>query len=57
MSLTVIDTTKDSFTVTFIPHTKAHTVVQYYQPQHVVNIEVDMLAKYLEKLTRGHAHD
>lgn len=57
MSITVINTTEESFNVTFIPHTKANTVVQYYKPNHLVNIEVDMLAKYLEKLTRGNPHD
>lgn len=57
MSITVINTTDDSFSVTFIPHTKANTIVQYYQVHHVVNIEVDMLGKYLEKLTRGNPND
>ncbi|HEU5281095.1 MAG TPA: riboflavin synthase [Gammaproteobacteria bacterium] len=56
MSITVINTTNDSFTVTFIPHTKANTVVKHYQINHLVNIEVDMLGKYLEKLSRGDTH-
>lgn len=56
MSITVVNTTDDSFTVTFIPHTKANTVVKHYQLKHLVNIEVDMLGKYLEKLSRGKNH-
>ena len=50
MSVTLIDVTTDWFTVTFIPHTLAHTIVKSYQVDDAVNIEVDMLAKYIEKL-------
>ncbi len=32
MSITLIDVTPDWFTVTFIPHTRHHTVVKYYHP-------------------------
>jgi riboflavin synthase len=50
MSITSVDVDSDWFTVTFIPHTIAHTVVQHYTLGDTVNIEVDMLAKYVEKL-------
>jgi riboflavin synthase len=50
MSLTVVDTGPDWFTVSFIAHTRAVTVVQQYAPQRVVNLEVDILGKYVEKL-------
>lgn len=56
MSITVVNTTDACFTVTFIPHTKANTIVKHYQLNHLVNIEVDMLGKYLEKLSRGNNH-
>lgn len=50
MSITVIDAIDDWFSVTFIPHTQAATVVNQYQIGTYVNIEVDMMGKYLEKL-------
>jgi len=50
MSITVIDVGPDWFTATFIPHTIENTIVRRYQPGSQVNIEVDMLAKYIEKL-------
>lgn len=50
MSITLIDVEADWFTVTFIPYTIAHTIVKIYQVGDIVNIEVDMLAKYVEKL-------
>lgn len=49
MSITVIDVTPTWFTVTFIPHTQAVTIVNQYKISDVINIEVDILAKYLEK--------
>ncbi|MCE3239450.1 MAG: ribE [Gammaproteobacteria bacterium] len=50
MSITVIDTTDDWFTVTFIPHTQENTIVKYYQQGSKINLEVDILSKYIEKL-------
>jgi riboflavin synthase len=50
MSLTVVDTGPDWFTISFIPHTRAVTVVREYAPGRQVNLEVDILAKYVEKL-------
>ena len=50
MSLTVVDTGPDWFTISFISHTRAVTVVQQYAPGRVVNLEVDILGKYVEKL-------
>lgn len=50
MSLTVVDTGTDWFSISFIPHTRAVTVAQYYQAGHRVNLEVDILGKYVEKL-------
>jgi riboflavin synthase len=53
MSITLVDVTADTFTVTFIPHTRQTTVVQYYKPGTAVNIEFDILGKYVEKIMRG----
>lgn len=50
MSLTVVDTGTDWFTISFISHTRAVTVAQYYQTGRRVNLEVDILGKYVEKL-------
>lgn len=50
MSITVIDTALSWFTVTFIPHTQQVTVVSQYQKGSKINLEVDILGKYIEKL-------
>jgi riboflavin synthase len=51
MSITVIDVSDYTFSVTFIPHTQSVSIVNQYRQHTLVNIEVDMLAKYLEKLS------
>lgn len=50
MSITVIEAASDYFTVTFIPHTQEVTVVNQYGVGSKINLEVDILAKYIEKL-------
>jgi riboflavin synthase len=50
MSITVVDVGTDWFTVTFIPHTQQVTVVQQYVIGSKVNLEVDIISKYVEKL-------
>jgi riboflavin synthase len=50
MSLTVVDTGPDWFTISFISHTRAVTIVRNYVPGRRVNLEVDILGKYVEKL-------
>ena len=49
MSLTVINVNQDSFTVTLIPHTQQVTIAKNYQQGSLVNLEVDMLGKYVVK--------
>ncbi|MCP2170217.1 riboflavin synthase [Goodfellowiella coeruleoviolacea] len=51
VSLTVVEVTDDEFTVALIPTTLADTTLGALDPGAVVNIEVDVLAKYVEKLT------
>jgi riboflavin synthase len=50
VSLTVGETSEDSFSVYIIPHTKKITLFSTYAEGDVVNIEIDCLARYLEKL-------
>lgn len=50
MSLTVVDTGPDWFSISFITHTRAVTNVRHYAPGRRVNLEVDVLGKYVEKL-------
>ncbi|MBI3379573.1 riboflavin synthase [Candidatus Gottesmanbacteria bacterium] len=50
ISLTVIDTHASYFNVGIIPYTWKHTMLHKAHIGDLVNIEVDILAKYLEKL-------
>ncbi|SDR86822.1 riboflavin synthase alpha chain [Paenibacillaceae bacterium GAS479] len=52
ISLTVVDADGDSFSVSIIPHTLAETVLQHKQPGSTVNIECDVLGKYVDHLLR-----
>ncbi len=36
--------------VTLVPHTLTHTIMQHYRPGTRVNIEVDLVARYVERL-------
>lgn len=50
VSLTVVDPAGDEFTVAVIPHTAEVTTLGVRQPGDLVNIEVDVIAKYVERL-------
>lgn len=50
ISLTVVEATESSFTVSIIPHTLAETALQYKKQGDEVNLEGDVLGKYLERL-------
>ena len=50
VSLTVVDLDDTSFKVSLIPHTLKQTVLFYRKRGDKVNLEADMLGKYLEKL-------
>jgi len=52
VSLTVVDCGGDSFTVSLIPETLQRTNLGSAAPGTTVNLEVDVLAKYVEKLIR-----
>ncbi len=49
VSLTVVDVSKKRVTVSLIPETLRATTLALLQPGDEVNIEVDILAKYVEK--------
>jgi riboflavin synthase len=50
VSLTVVQPTEDGFTVAVIPHTAEVTTLGAKQPGDTVNLEVDLIAKYVERL-------
>lgn len=50
ISLTVINVQKYYFTVGIIPYTEKHTMLHTANIGNEVNLEVDIIAKYLEKL-------
>lgn len=52
ISLTVIKTGNNFFTVGIIPYTWENTMLHTLNPGDLVNIEVDILAKYIERLVR-----
>lgn len=49
VSLTVVDAGPDRFSVSIIPHTAAVTTLGRRQPGDQVNLEADLIAKYVEK--------
>lgn len=50
ISLTVAEIAQKSFTVWLIPHTRAQTNLGTAQTEEIVNLEFDLLAKYLERM-------
>jgi riboflavin synthase len=53
VSLTVAALDGDTFAVALIPHTLAATTLGSAQPNDPVNLEVDVIAKYVEALLEG----
>lgn len=54
ISLTVVSVDEEGFTVAVIPHTMQVTTLGYRKAGDTVNLEVDVLAKYVERLLTGH---
>ena len=50
ISLTVAYVDNECFKVSIIPHTKAETILQYKKRGDIINIECDVIGKYVEKL-------
>jgi riboflavin synthase len=54
ISLTVVDILRTSFTVVIIPHTALLTTIGFKDPGDTVNIEVDIIGKYVARfLNKG----
>jgi riboflavin synthase len=49
VSLTLVEVTDECFSVQLIPHTLAVTTLGHKQPGDRVNLETDLLAKYVER--------
>ena len=52
-SLTVVNCDNDSFVVTIIPHTRENTIFGSRKVGDAVNLEADIMAKYVERLSTG----
>ncbi|RRV15558.1 riboflavin synthase [Pseudomonas saudiphocaensis] len=52
-SLTVNAVNGAEFELTIVPHTLSETIMADYRPGRQVNLEVDLLARYLERLLQG----
>ncbi len=50
ISLTVAGTSDTAFRVSVIPHTREETALRTYRPGSIVNLETDIIGKYVEKL-------
>lgn len=55
VSLTVAEVAEDAFAVALVPHTLEATTLGRVAPGVRVNLEVDVLAKYVERLLAGRA--
>jgi riboflavin synthase len=49
VSLTLVDVTADGFSVALVPHTLAVTILGTKKVGDTVNLETDVLAKYIER--------
>lgn len=52
ISLTVARTDDETFSVSIIPHTQKETTLQYLKEGDAVNLETDIVGKYVEKLMK-----
>ncbi len=50
ISLTVVNSRDNQFSVAIIPYTYEHTNLKNVQPGHTVNLEFDIIGKYVAKL-------
>jgi riboflavin synthase len=50
VSLTVAEITGDLCRISIIPHTMQNTIFRYYRASDRVNIEVDVIGKYVERM-------
>lgn len=58
VSLTVNElTSANEFRLTIIPHTSKQTCINYWKVGDKVNVEVDLMARYIERLLQGQSLD
>lgn len=57
VSLTVVAAGESTFTVSLIPETLTRTTLGFRQPGDRVNLEVDVIAKHVEKLVRAYTQE
>ena len=57
VSLTVNEIHDVVFELNIVPHTLDKTIMRTYQPGSRVNLEVDLIARYLERLLQGAEQD
>ena len=50
ISLTIADVIDNKVSISIIPHTWQNTTLKFMQQNDIVNLEIDILAKYVEKL-------
>lgn len=55
VSLTVNKVDGSYFEINIVPHTIQETIISHYQPGTQINLEVDVIARYLERLVQGGA--
>ena len=53
ISLTIVDVDDSSFSVSLVAYTMKHTILGEKRPGSTVNLEVDVIARYLERLSEG----
>jgi riboflavin synthase len=57
VSLTVNELKGDNFMLNLVPHTLQETTAKDYKVGSKVNLEVDLLARYIERLLQGQGHN
>lgn len=57
VSLTVTDASETAFSLTIVPHTVGETLLSSYTVGTAVNLEIDMIARYVENLVKAQAEE
>jgi riboflavin synthase len=57
VSMTVAELGEDNFSIGVIPHTWEETIFAVKNPGDIVNLEFDVLGKYVERIMQGKASD
>ena len=57
ISLTVNEVNHHSFKLTIVPHTSSDTTIAEFKVGTMVNLEVDIIARYVERMLTGQSHE